>query len=182
MCWVHLQSSGRIWVYSSFRFLAGPLQSLLCVSAITQSSGVGTELGHFQVSPEWTCRLQAGQRCVVNLSSTPPPAQTHTHLVVSCIQNPHFKFLNIGQFQKSWTVTCVVEVTKLANIQKDSLFIICDACIVNQWQKDLPERMLYKINHSKREKAACFSAIIHQAWPYFNAKYHFSSRASSVLY
>lgn len=93
------------------------------------------------------------------------PLQEYTYLVVSNIQNPHFKFLNIGHFQKSWAVTCIVEVTKLANIQKDSLFIICDACIVNQWQKDLPKRMLYKINHSKREKAACFSAIIHQAWP-----------------
>lgn len=60
--------------------------------------------------------------------------------------------------------------------------MVCDAWIVNPWQEYPPEESVIKLNHPKKEKTAFFSAMIHQVWTHnFSARYHFSSRVSSLV-
>lgn len=60
--------------------------------------------------------------------------------------------------------------------------MLCEAWIVNPWQEYLTEESFIKLNHSKKEKTAFLSAMIHQVWTKnSSAKYHFSSRVSSLV-
>lgn len=128
------------------------LKSLLCVSAATQEAGVGTKLGCFQVSPTWTRSLQVGQRCVVKYQ-VPSPLPIYTS-IVSHIQISLFNFLNRSiSEKKSWRVIFYSGSNQISKYIGQP--IICEAWIV----KYLAKRMFYKINHSKREKAACLLPV-----------------------